>query len=403
VRKGKDIRSDNDIIDEEVIKPITTKSTPSSTTDQPMDSVSEDLHNAQTHEEPSVKQLIKYKQQIRIESDRRLHRENLVKLANNQREKEQFFQSDLSKTSEQQQQQKLDDHDQTSSQVVPTETATTNKSHKPIVQSKEEEDILNDENIFQCRQHRHRGKQRDRLPISHANTPYQRGRQTTDFQPLMKRELICKVCGNTMTEEDNQLIVNAQQVSGTFIYLEDEELIVFSLLAAPTARSNQLPPSAQSAESAGGTVDDWFEAASEASGSRQLSPMPPDDATLPPTGSSTFRRNLFQPINNKNSETVGNQSPIRPLIPTDVQTNSKRLISPRVSESGIFARSPEPKIRPPSSTRSNPSPVTKRHQTDTNHQLSQPSPTKLIPTSTTERRMSGWSVREHSPDHSDEN
>ncbi len=165
-------------------------------------------------------------------------------------------------------------------------------------------------------------------------------------------------------------------------------MITFLSLAPPTARSYQAQPLGQSIETTGGTVDDWFES-SEASGSQHLSPWAPDSATLPPTGSSTFRRSLFQPINDRNSETTEHQSPIRPLVQTD-ETKTKRSITPRVSESGIFARSPEPKNRPPSTTRSITSPTAKKHQTSS-------------PTSNNQRRMSGWSVRENSPDNSDEN
>jgi hypothetical protein len=75
-------------------------------------------------------------------------------------------------------------------------------------------------------------------------------------------------------------------------------------------------------------------------------------------------------------------------------------MTPRISESGIFTRSPESKILRPSSS----PPVTKKYQTDTlavtNQQLSK----TLSPmNSTSDRRMSGWSVRENSPTDSDEN
>jgi hypothetical protein len=85
-----------------------------------------------------------------------------------------------------------------------------------------------------------------------------------------------------------------------------------------------------------------------------------------------------------------------------------------MSESDVFIRTPEPKSRRLSSPRNMPSPVTKKHQTDTlavtNQQLSktmvQPSRSQPVPSPilsativpTTQRRMSGWSVREHSPD-----
>ena len=147
-------------------------------------------------------------------------------------------------------------------------------------------------------------------------------------------------------------------------------------------------------------VDDWFESASNASESRQLSPWTPDDATPLPI---TFRRNLFQPIN----DTVQRQSPVRSTIVADDETKMKRLTSPRISESGIFGRSPEPKIRRPSSSssRSITSPATKTTLTSPQltKTITQPSPPRSIPPSTNDQRMSGWTVREHSPDGSDGN
>jgi len=100
---------------------------------------------------------------------------------------------------------------------------------------------------------------------------------------------------------------------------------------------------------------------------------------------------------------------MRPLIPTDDdEIKTKRSITPRISESGIFARSSDSKIRRSSlSPRSTPSPVTKKHQTDpvagTNQQLPKTISPTIPMTSTNDRRMSGWSVSEHSPDDSEEN
>ena len=181
---GKDIRSDRDILEEEVIKPTKTKSTTSTTADIAVDSGSQDLHDAQTHDEPTVRQIIKYKQDIRTENDRRLHRENLAELAKQQREKEHFFQSDLSTKREEIQQQKVY-NDESSTQVVPAETSDNKLSQKPIVQSKEEEEILNDENIFRPKKIRERGRHRNKLPTSSSNTPYIQGRHMTDVRSTM--------------------------------------------------------------------------------------------------------------------------------------------------------------------------------------------------------------------------
>ena len=194
-------------------------------------------------------------------------------------------------------------------------------------------------------------------------------------------------------------------------FVLDDFKNIATVLAAQTARSFEHEPSARSVETTGGAVDDWFESASDVSGPRQLSPWAPDNPTPPPppTGSNTYRRNLFQPINDNTTE---HRPPIRPLVLTDDEIKTKRSTTPRISESGVFARSPESKIRRSSSSRSVPSPVTKKHQIDTSNQLaktissSRPIPPSTLTTTMTSnnnRQMSGWSVREHSPDDSDDN
>jgi len=178
-------------------------------------------------------------------------------------------------------------------------------------------------------------------------------------------------------------------------------------MSISTAYLSQRQPSNQSVETSSGTVDDWFESEPSTSRPQQSSPWAPDDAiTPPPTGSSTFRRSLFQPINDKNDDIVEHRPPIQPLIRTDDdQLKTKRSATPRMSESGFFTRSPEPKVRRPSSS----PPVTKKHQTDTLTVINQPSAKTLSQTtpasmnSTSGQRMSGWNVRENSPNDSDEN
>jgi hypothetical protein len=394
---GKDIRSDRDILDEEVIRPMKTKSTANMSTNF----TPEDLQTGQTYDEPSIPQLIKYKQQIRTENDRRLHRQKLADLAKTQREKEQSLQSDVTiKPDEIEQQQKFGD-DQVVSRVA-TETNNHKVAYKPIVKSKEEEEILDDENVFQPRKTRPRERQRNKLLTSLSNTAYIGKRYMPDLRLSMRKGDenavpimqfgICKVCGNEIHGEENRPIVDSRAGSGKFVY--NFYLIKIEIvLAAQTARTFDREPSARSVETTGGAVDDWFESASDVSGPRQLSPWPSDDPTPQPTGSNTYRRNLFQPI----TDNI-----------TDDHTKTQRLSPPRMSESGIFARSPEPKIRRSSSSRSVPSPVTKRQQIDTSQQVTKTiSSSRSIPPSTltapnNNRSMSGWGVREHSPDDSDE-
>jgi hypothetical protein len=227
VKLRKDIQSDHDILEEEVIKPIKTKANISSTTNASSHSVPEDLHQEETHEEPSAKQLIKYKQQIHFENDRRLHQQNLAILAKQARDKEQILQSDLpTKPGEVQQQQQKIDADHTLSHVV-TETSSTKSINKPIVKSKEEEDILNEENIFQPGRQRQRERYKNKLSTSYSNTAYARKQNVGNLASSMRKQDensmpimqfgVCKVCGNIMSNDENQSIRYSQKVSGKFI------------------------------------------------------------------------------------------------------------------------------------------------------------------------------------------
>ena len=135
-------------------------------------------------------------------------------------------------------------------------------------------------------------------------------------------------------------------------------------------------------------------------------------------GSNIFRQNLFQPIKDDNNDSVERSTPVEPLNTTDNEAKVKRLKTPRISESGIFSRSPEPKRHSPSSLKVVPSPSTTKNLLDTDvfasHRspktVEQPSSLRSTPLSTIlpkmpltkERRMSGWSVCENSPDDSDE-
>lgn len=81
-----------------------------------------------------------------------------------------------------------------------------------------------------------------------------------------------------------------------------------------------------------------------------------------------------------------------------------------MSESDVFVRTPEPRSRRTSSPRSIPSPVTKKHQTNTlaiasHRQTTKPieylSPSQIVPT--TERQISERSTSEYGADDSYEN
>lgn len=180
VKLAKDIRSDRDILDEELIQPSKHKPT----TVQP---TIEDGQMSETNDQSSIPQLIEYKQQIHLEHNRRIHRENLANLAKSLREKESFVQSDLSAKSEEIQRQNFED-DETPVHVVPTEHQThENASHKHTVGSKAEEDILDDENVFGTRRQRDRGRDRKKFSPS---------RQVLPILGRLASNLNCKVCGN---------------------------------------------------------------------------------------------------------------------------------------------------------------------------------------------------------------
>jgi hypothetical protein len=403
----KDIRSDRDIIEEELIKPTKIKANISSTTHMPINLA----HDDPQHEQPPVKQLIKYKQRIRFENDRRLHQIKLAELAKQTHDKEQFLQSDLTKPDEIQ--KKLAD-DQTLSHVVPG-TSSTKLTHKPSFKSKEEEEILNDENIFQPRRRRYRERGTNKLSTLRSNRHHPDKQHPQDFvssMPIMQFG-VCKVCGNIMTNEENQSIRYSQPVAGKligfFLLYTIFISITIPILAAPTKRSFETQPSLRSVASSSAIVDDWFESPSDVAGSRQVLPWKPDDVTpLPQNNTNPFQENLFQPINDNN--TVQRRPPASPLIMTDDETKTKRSTTPRMSESDVFIRTTEPRSLRSPSPRSIPSPVTKKHQTDTLATISQKLSKTMVPLSPspqtvpiTQQRIYSWSVSEHAPDDSDEN
>ena len=181
-----------------------------------------------------------------------------------------------------------------------------------------------------------------------------------------------------------------------------------SILAVLSARSFEPEPLTHSVKTSLGVVDDWFESVPDVSGPKQVLSRTPDDITPQLTGTNSFLQNLFQSIKDNNTNIVQHRPPPASLTRADDATKARRSTTPRMSESDIFVRTPESKIHPPSS-RNIPSPVTKKHPTDpptiTSPRLSKPTAHSSSPTTvpSTERRTSSWSVRELSPDNSDEN
>ncbi|CAF2144352.1 unnamed protein product [Rotaria magnacalcarata] len=393
VKLGKKIQSNRDIIDEELIGPSKRKSNTLSTVNKSTSSVSGDIKNGETPEQPPTLQLIKYKQKIRDENDRRKHREELAALAKQASEKELILQADTSIKSDQVQQQQKSNLSQ-----MESEKNDVKLMHKPIAKSKREEDILNDEFLFQPR--RERNRNRNRVLRSRSNTPYKQTQYMGDLSSTMRRgdttsmsmtlPGVCKVCGSIINNDENLFKLNTQQV-----------------FAKPTSGS---------AASSVAIVDDWFESEPNPRIQQQASSSSLDDVTPQLINSNLLHRNLFQTINDNDANPVRHRP--QPII-TDNKTTANQMNTSRISESDIFGRTSESNDRWSPSPRSTSSPVTKKRQTNSPDATSNQSSKAMTPSSplrrilestvgatalpTTERRMSGWSVREQSPDDSDKN
>jgi rubrerythrin len=230
VRSGKDIKSDRDILEEELIQPMQPKENVSSTTaaNASVRPTPEDLQHAQTREQPSAAKLLEFKQQMHTEKNyRSIHRNDLAKIARKARTEEQTAQSDLFENSAELKQNNLND-DNGLAQTVP-ETTNTKPIHKPIAGSQQEENILDDENIFEPRRTRTRERHANKVSIPRANTPTAQRLYTRDLgstlqtndanlKPIMQF-CVCKVCGNIVSDDQNQSKVYSQQVSGKFIHI----------------------------------------------------------------------------------------------------------------------------------------------------------------------------------------
>ncbi|CAF0868336.1 unnamed protein product [Adineta steineri] len=355
IKYGKDIRSENDILEDELLKPQKLNTNvPSTTTTNPYSHLAtENLQNIQTHEEPSVEQLVRYKQKIRFENDRGVqHREKLAELAQKAYDRERILQpEELPSPSEIQQQEQNSSDDHTASK-----SSDIKSIHKPVVKSKEEEDILNDENVFHPRKQRQRERDNDKLKIIRSNA------LTTQRQSIIDLNLsrridenmlttmrfgVCKVCGNILSNEE--LDNYTQQVA-----------------AEPVGRS--VNPNET-------VVDDWFQSSADSNESKPLiSPITYDQTSSSLSSNiNPFQEKYFQSIQNNNVQHLP------PSVPTISINNGKRIqrsSTPRSAESDVFIRTPSPQLHLSSLQPQNvPS---KTHQTDslavTNHQLFKPIP-----------------------------
>ena len=209
VKLGKDIQTDHDIIEEELIKPSEMKTDAS--TAEPM-VTSEDPQVAQTHDQPNLVQLVKYKQQLRTENDRRLHRRKLADLALTKRKEEDVLQSEVQTTSDDVEEQIYEQRQKLNLESNEIPMTTDEKSTKigPMgTKSKEEEEMLDDENVFQERKQRTRMRSRRQGNLSDSNTPRLREnpdiglntlrRLNSKSTPIMQFSL-CKKCGAIINE-----------------------------------------------------------------------------------------------------------------------------------------------------------------------------------------------------------
>lgn len=220
-RLKKNTRSDHDILQEETFKPTQENVDTIMMANTSMNSLSEDLRHTEVHEEPSVAELIKYKHRIRTICDRHSHRRQLAELAQSQHEKEELFHLDtFSNLNENEQSSDMNQLNNigTSSQVVPISTNDRNSSYKSTVKSKDEEELLNDENIFQSGTHRSRVRQRVKSkPMKTLkNTHDLHGSHSADFRSSSRKDngnLVCNICGNVVTFQENPFPDLHQQIS----------------------------------------------------------------------------------------------------------------------------------------------------------------------------------------------
>ena len=154
-----------------------------------MDNNSKDVQQLETHDEPSVRQLVKYKQNIHTENKRRRHREELAELAKQIHDREEIFQQD--NVTEANDKKQVETHN--------AELTT---------QPKAEEDVLNEEDVFQSRKLRFRQRHKNRSLTT---------RTFEDGNGLPRMHgCICQVCGSVMNDEDSRRY--SRQLSGITVF-----------------------------------------------------------------------------------------------------------------------------------------------------------------------------------------
>lgn len=202
VRMGKDLRSESDIIDEELIQPTRAREETHPTHDRmvPIDLENPDL--PPTHDQPTTSQLIKYKQNIRTQFNRRAHRKQLADIAQQKRAEEDFIHvSAQSENSDEVAKRMRRSRDQHRHHEAHPETENGKDEQPKIVAlGAEEQEILNEELRFDSGlpRERERGKRKTSLSRSHSPNVYAQDLMNTSRSLPMMQFFVCKVCGNVM-------------------------------------------------------------------------------------------------------------------------------------------------------------------------------------------------------------
>lgn len=188
-----------------------------------------------------------------------------------------------------------------------------------------------------------------------------------------------------------------------------------------TTHTLALPTFPRSTASSAADIDDFFGLTTNASLQQQASSSSSvqEDITPQDIGSSRLQQFNFRPIQDTDTRNMESRLPPTATKTTKDEARSQQTRTSSRADFDIFSRSPELKEGRSSSARSTSSPVAKKRQTaspDVTDQqspraMTAPSPLRRILESTlsatacptTERRMSAWSVGEHSADDSDDN
>ena len=214
IKLGKNIQSDHDILQKELIVPV--KSGDDSShhddlkTDDPM---LEDKQQLQSRQGPSVQQLIEYKQHIQMENNRRLHRENLAKMAETRRNEEQILTTNTPVNGDGVPEGGFKPENGIGSSRTVPDKRNVKPLQKPVATSREEEELLNEETHFGSGKRRLTERNRSKVTAVGANVAYLTRGMTNRRLSTMK-PLVCKVCGNVMESEANQSLTDFEQTQG---------------------------------------------------------------------------------------------------------------------------------------------------------------------------------------------